>query len=190
MRSVSTYPAGTGTRRPPGLPSISSSSSELSGVGLGTPILRRRLWGGSGGRRGLWGTRAAGGTCPSGGQKAEQRSVGAQSPDEREPPTPRPPLLFSSSRRSSRPPQLRDHSRRAPPPGHAHTPAPPPPRPWPPQRPDFDPDGGSASGRRLGELAAPGFFYPHPPSLRAHPALHLPAFPGESVLARPLGMMG
>lgn len=131
MRSVSTYPAGTGTRRPPGLPSISSSSSELSGVGLGTPILRRRLWGGSGGRRGLWGTRAAGGTCPGGGQKAEQRSVGAQSPDEREPPTPRPPLLFSSSRRSSRPPQLRDHSRRAPPPGHAHMPAPPPPRPWP-----------------------------------------------------------
>lgn len=49
-------------------------------------------------------------------------------------------------------------------PGRAPLPGPAPasPRPGLSPRLDFDPDGDSASGRRLGELA-PGLLYPHPP---------------------------
>lgn len=157
---------GQGRRRPPpGLPSISSSSrSELSGVGLGTPILRRRLWGDSWGRRGLWGARAAGGACPGGGAESGAVKRGCAEPSRagaaNSPPFSLLPLL---------PPLFPPSAARETSPGRAPllSPAPASPRPGPSPPPDFDPEGGSASGRRLGELAAPGLLYTAPLAQRA-----------------------
>lgn len=127
------------------------------------------------------------------GQKAEQGSVGAQSPAEREPPTPRPPSFFPLLPLLFPPSAAPETS-----PGRAPLPGPAPltprpahasPRLRPSPRPDFDPDGGSASGRRLGKLAAPGLLYPHPPTRsEGTPPCTCQPFRENGVLAGPLGM--